>query len=235
MYYTYCKSALLIPILCSMLEANAEDRERAKWAKHQPIWWQSLYFVSTFLTCMIHIDACNISSKLSCLWVHNIWRVHVYAPKPHLTFSGYDESLMMTSIGFHIFGPQINKVVRGVGQRLSRGACQCVCVCVSVFEHVSKQSHPASDCETLVLIGGQAEPCLQCSARGLAGLRLVFQVFSKQSLPARLWEFHLLLIRSTDKSRNARWGTSIFGPTQKEKKNSFDRQLCVKRDKEISF
>lgn len=67
----------------------------------------------------------------TCLWVHNIWRVHVYAPKPHLTFSGYDESLMMTSMGFHIFGPQINKVVRGVGQWPYRSVCLCVHVSLS--------------------------------------------------------------------------------------------------------
>lgn len=96
---------------------------------------------------------------LTCLWVHNIWRSHVYAPKPHLTFSGYDESLMMTSIGFHIFGPQINKVVRGVGQRLSRGVCQCVSLCtrVCVFERAFKQSHPPSGGKMPVLIGGRAK------------------------------------------------------------------------------
>lgn len=68
----------------------------------------------------------NFFKALTCLLAHNIWRIHVYAPKPHLTFPRYDESLMMTSIGFYIFGPQINKVVRGVGQRLSRGVCQRV-------------------------------------------------------------------------------------------------------------
>lgn len=132
----------------------------------------------------------NFFKALTCLLVHNIWRIHVYAPKPHLTFSGYDESLMMTSIGFHIFGPQINKVVRGVGQRLSRGVCQCVllacvcvCVCMCVSECVSKQSHPASDCKMLVLIGGQARPCLRRDAPGLAELRLVLQVFFFPSNP----------------------------------------------------
>ena len=120
---------------------------------------------------------------LTCLLVHNIWRIHVYAPKPHLTFSGYDESLMMTSIGFHIFGPQINKVVRGVGQPLSRGVCQCVRVCVCVFERASEQSQPASGCKMLVLIGGQAWPRLRRDAPGLAELRPVFQVFF-QAIPA---------------------------------------------------
>lgn len=110
---------------------------------------------------------------LICVLVLNIWRIYVYAPKPHLTFSRYDESLMMTSIGFYIFGPQINKVVRGVGQRLSRGVCHCVCVCVCLF----KQSHPASDCKMFVLIGSQARPCLRCDAPELAELWLVFQVF----------------------------------------------------------
>lgn len=118
---------------------------------------------------------------LTCLLVHNIWRIHVYAPKPHLTFSGYDESLMMTSIGFHIFGPQINKVVTGVGQPLSRGVCQCVHVCMS--ERASEQSQPASDCKVLVLIGGQAWPSLRRDAPGLAELRPVFQVFF-QAIPA---------------------------------------------------
>lgn len=172
---------------------------------------------------------------LTCLLVHNIWRIHVYAPKPHLTFSGYDESLMMTSIGFHIFGPQINKVVTGVGQPLSRGVCQCVHVCMS--ERASEQSQPASDCKVLVLIGGQAWPSLRRDAPGLAELRPVFQVFF-QAIPAcEAVGVPSIIDQIQGWKQERSVGTEHLWPHTEKKKNesSFDRQLCVKRDKEMSF
>ena len=175
---------------------------------------------------------------LTCLLVHNIWRIHVYAPKPHLTFSGYDESLMMTSIGFHIFGPQINKVVTGVGQPLSRGVCQCVHVCVS--ERASKQSRPASVCKMLVLIGGQAWPSLRRDAPGLAELRPVFQVFFPSN-PC-LWGCGSSIHYWSDprmKAGTAQWGPCIFGPTQKKKKKKREQlwppTLCEKRQGNVFF
>lgn len=151
----------LIPILGSVLEAYTEDRNRAKWSIIQNIiqlfvgvlreseWQQTEQIVMKWLhqPLLITVSILGIFSShmydsyrcmeeffkaLTCLWIHNIWRIHVYPPKPHLTFSGYDESLMMTSIGFHIFGPQINKVVRGVGQWLSRGVCQRMHASLSV-------------------------------------------------------------------------------------------------------
>lgn len=122
---------------------------------------------------------------LTCLWVHNIWRSHVYAPKPHLTFSGYDESLMMTSIGFHIFGPQINKVVRGVGQRLSRGVCQYVCVsmyaCVCVS--LSMPSSSRTGGKMPVLIGGRARALSPMQHSGAGRIADGFPSFF-QAIPA---------------------------------------------------
>lgn len=174
---------------------------------------------------------------LTCLWVHNIWRIHVYAPKSHLTFSGYDESLMMTSIGFHIFGPQINKVVRGVGQQLCRSVCQCVsvCLCTCVFERAFKQSRPASDRKMLVLIGGRVWPSLGAMLWDWQNCGWFSKFFSEQSLPARLWEFHPLLIRSKDESRNAQWGLSIFGPTQQKKNTASTANSVWKETRKYLF
>lgn len=173
----------------------------------------------------------NFFKALTCLLAHNIWRIHVYAPKPHLTFPRYDESLMMTSIGFYIFGPQINKVVRGVGQRLSRGVCQRVylllragvraCVCLWVcFQTVTPSKRLQSVGANWRPSAASSPACHSGAGRIVVGFPSFFFsspppasfFFFKQSLPARLWEFHPLLIRSTDEGRKAQWGRSILAP-----------------------
>lgn len=180
---------------------------------------------------------------LTCLWVHNIWRSHVYAPKPHLTFSGYDESLMMTSIGFHIFGPQINKVVRGVGQRLSRGVCQYVCVsmyaCVCVS--LSMPSSSRTGGKMPVLIGGRARALSPMQHSGAGRIADGFPSFF-QAIPACQAVGVPSIIDHIQgwKAETLSGDWASLAPRRKKKKNrgkkhSLDCQLCVKGDGKTYF